>query len=110
MIQILKQNGEVPYGINEYVVDTKAEMFRISKNVSMGSSVFVVEENKTYILNGKKEWVEKLSANISMPSEDYLKNIPIIDNGNYFNATNVEDALQEIGATLKDLEESLKNI
>ena len=62
MIQILKQNGEAPYGLNEYIIDTKEELSGIPKNnTSMGSSVFVIEENKTYILNGNKNWIEKIS-------------------------------------------------
>ena len=66
MIQILKQNGEAPYGLNEYIIDTKEELPKIPKNISMGSSVFVVEENKTYILDGKKQWIEKIvSTNTS---------------------------------------------
>lgn len=62
MVQILKQNGDVPYGLNEYIIDTKTELSKISKNIAMGSSVFVVEENKTYILDGKKQWIEKVGV------------------------------------------------
>ena len=62
MIQILKQNGEAPYGLNEYIIDKKEELSKIPKNISMGSSVFIIEENKTYVLDGKKNWIEKVTA------------------------------------------------
>jgi hypothetical protein len=62
MIQIFKQNGNTSYGLKEYMIDTKAELSKIPTNIAMGSTVFVIEENKTYVLSGNKEWIEKINA------------------------------------------------
>lgn len=62
MIQIFKQNGNTAYGMYEYMIDTKTELSKIPTNIAMGSTVFIIEENKTYVLNGNKEWIEKINA------------------------------------------------
>lgn len=70
MIKLISQNGEVVNGVNEYIVDNKDELNSI-KCCDMGSIVFIIETQETYILNGNKEWVLK-ETNItnSDPSGD----------------------------------------
>ena len=70
MIKLISQNGKIVNGINEYIIDTKDELNKI-KYCDMGSVVFVIETQETYILNGKKEWILKENNVInSNPEED----------------------------------------
>lgn len=57
---IISSNGVEQYGIYHYIVDTAEEKDKLRKTDKMGSTVYVTGEQKEYILNGKKEWVEKI--------------------------------------------------
>lgn len=59
MIKILSQNGKIAYGVKEYIIDKKEELNTYNFQCDMGSSVFIIETQETYILNGKNEWILK---------------------------------------------------
>ena len=56
-INLISHDGNVVYGIKEYVIDTPEDM----KNVpfcAAGSTLFVISTKKIYMMNSNKEWVE----------------------------------------------------
>lgn len=59
MIKILSQNGKIAYGVKEYIIDKKEELNTYNFQCDMGSSVFIIETQEAYILNGKNEWILK---------------------------------------------------
>ena len=57
-MKILSKVGNQPNTpINEYIVDTVAELEEYTK-VPFGSLAYVIATKKIYIFNGNKEWVE----------------------------------------------------
>ena len=59
MIKLVEQNGKNSYGIKEYVIDTKNELYTNIFYCDMGSTAFIIETQEIYILNGQQEWVLK---------------------------------------------------
>ena len=59
MISIGANGQKIAYGIKHYNVDTKAELdaLDIAYEV-MGTTAFVIDTSKYYMLNGHKEWKE----------------------------------------------------
>ena len=55
MISKLKQNGNVVYGVIEFVCDTPEDL---PNDAAMGSTVFVISIVKTYMKNSSGEWKE----------------------------------------------------
>lgn len=59
MITTLFANGKKNSLYKEYVVDKEDEITKVSKsNCCMGSTIFVIENQTLYMLNGKDEWVK----------------------------------------------------
>lgn len=58
MIKITSQSGHTAYGIKEYIVDEESEISELPIDAPMGSTAFVIEGAKVFMMNGKKEWVE----------------------------------------------------
>lgn len=59
MITIGANGQRIAYGIKHYNVDTKAELDALVLTLEvMGTTAFVIETSKYYMLNGKKQWVE----------------------------------------------------
>lgn len=55
MISIVKNGAEA--GVKHYVCDKKDELSSIDlRTTKMGSICFVIEQNKTYMLNGESSW------------------------------------------------------
>ena len=59
MITIGANGRKIAYGIKHYNVDTLLDLlqFDTSKEV-MGTTAFVIENSKYYMLNGSKTWKE----------------------------------------------------
>jgi hypothetical protein len=56
---ILKQNGQDMYNIKEFIVDTYDSLATIEiRNISPGSTCFVIDTSEYYMLNTKYEWVK----------------------------------------------------
>ena len=75
MIKTIKQNGQTSYGINEYIIDTKTELDLIT-NAQMGSQAYVINEKKTYVLNGEKEWIVKSNSENGLLFEETDPTVP----------------------------------
>ena len=58
MIKNTNTSGHTTYNLKEYVVDTIEDIASLSINDPMGSTAFVIEGGKVFMMNGKKEWVE----------------------------------------------------
>ena len=59
MISIYKQDGEIMYGVKDYVVDTREDILSLptDKHVKAGSSALVIETGDVFMLNNEREWV-----------------------------------------------------
>lgn len=59
MISIGANGERIAYGIKHYNVDTKAELDALDITFEvMGTTAFVIENSKYYMLNGSKQWKE----------------------------------------------------
>lgn len=59
MIAIGANGEKIAYGIKHYNVDTKADLEHFDPTYEyMGTTAFVIENSKYYMLNGNKHWVE----------------------------------------------------
>lgn len=66
MIARNSQSGHTTYGLQEFTVDTEADVKMLPLDIPMGSTALCVETGAVYILNGNKEW--KLFGGSSSPS------------------------------------------
>lgn len=56
---ILRQNGQDTYNLKEFIVDTYDEITKINTSiVAPGSTCFVIDTSKHYMLNTKDEWIK----------------------------------------------------
>ena len=59
MISIGSNGQRIAYGIKHYNLDNEADLINLQKrNEPMGSTCFVIETSKYYMLNSQKKWVE----------------------------------------------------
>lgn len=61
-INKVKENNHIAYGTMTFTVDSSSELSSVPTNVTPGSTCFIIEESKTYILNGQGEWKEYQSS------------------------------------------------
>ena len=57
MIKLTASNGEVLYGVNEYVCDTPEDIVDLPLNCSMGSTALVISTGQIYMRNSEGEWI-----------------------------------------------------
>lgn len=76
----LGANGEkIAYGIKHFNLDTEADLKKLkaSKNAKMGTTCFVIETSKYYMLNGEQNWIEITPYGKSISSDPV---VPPTDN------------------------------
>lgn len=56
MIARNSQSGHVTYGLQEFTIDTEADVKLLPLDIPVGSAAFCVETGAVYILNGNREW------------------------------------------------------
>lgn len=57
MVNIISSGGRTMNGVFNYVVDDTSDVSTIDVNLcAVGSTVFVIETSKHYMLNSRKEW------------------------------------------------------
>lgn len=75
MIQIIRNRAQT--GIKDYVCDVKSDLPKISlRTTLMGSTCYVIEEGKIYILDGSKNWVLKKnsgSSSATIPGDEDIE-------------------------------------
>lgn len=57
MYKITMNDGDVAYGVKEFVCDTETDL-EILPDCAMGSTVIVIETGSVYIRNSRDEWVK----------------------------------------------------
>lgn len=57
MVVLYKQDGEIVYGIKEYLLDSSADITELPTNIRSGSTAIVIPTGVKYVLNGSKKWV-----------------------------------------------------
>jgi hypothetical protein len=59
MINLYKQDGEILYGIKEFLLDSEDDVKDLpTKKIHVGSMAMVIPTGAIYILNGFSEWVK----------------------------------------------------
>ena len=59
MVTIGANRDKISYGIKHYNVDTEEDRLSIrTLTLTPGSTAFVIENSKHYMLNGARKWVE----------------------------------------------------
>ena len=57
---LVKQGGRTDYNYKEYFLDTENELSSIDTNSCCpGSVVYIISNQKVFILNNQKEWKEQ---------------------------------------------------
>ena len=83
MITLYKQDGEVLYGIKEYLLDSPEDLSKLPTDVRSGSSALILSTGEIYFLNGNKKWVliGGSSSDGGGVSNDTLKDLDKDENG-----------------------------
>ena len=64
MINLYKQDGEILYGIKEFLLDSEDDVKDLpTKKIHVGSMAMVIPTGAIYMLNGLSEWVPLGSSN-----------------------------------------------
>lgn len=59
MITIGANGQKISYGIKHYNLDTAADLEKLNPaNEQMGTTCFIIEKSKYYMVNGQKKWIE----------------------------------------------------
>ena len=71
MIMIGANGNKIAYGIKHYNFDTENDRKSMSTyNLTPGTTVFVIENSKQYMLNGSRKWVEINKSYTPAPPSD----------------------------------------
>lgn len=57
MYKLISNDGDVSYGIKEFVCDTPEDIVTLP-SCQMGSTCVVISTSDVYMLNSQKEWVK----------------------------------------------------
>ena len=59
LINIASNSDKIAYGIKHFNLDEVVDLPNLNKSqLTPGSTVFIIENSKYYMLNGSKKWVE----------------------------------------------------
>lgn len=59
MVNIHSNSGHIAYGIKHFALDTIDDLKQLDKNrLTPGSTIFIINSSKYYMLNGSKQWIE----------------------------------------------------
>ena len=57
MYKVTQLDGDVQYGVNEYVCDTANDLATLPR-CSMGSVAIIISTGEVYMKNSQNEWVK----------------------------------------------------
>lgn len=57
MFSIVSTGGHTAYNLQHFVVDTETDLADLPIDIHAGSTAFIIETSKYYMLNNKHEWV-----------------------------------------------------
>lgn len=58
MINLYKQDGDVLYGVKEFLLDSQDDVVNLPTNIKTGSTALVIPTGTLYMLNGHSQWIE----------------------------------------------------
>lgn len=58
MFSYMSQNGKITYNLVELVVDKEIDILTLLTTYAPGSTVFVIETSKAYMLSNEHTWEE----------------------------------------------------
>lgn len=59
MVNIHANGNKVAYGIKHFDLDTFADLVNINvKALTLGSTAFIIDASKYYMLNGQRKWIK----------------------------------------------------
>ena len=73
MINIASNSDKIAYGIKHFNLDEVVDLPDLNKSqLTPGSTVFIIENSKYYMLNGSKKWIEinPFGKNLVLDNED----------------------------------------
>ena len=53
---VTSTSGVVEYGVKNYVLDSKQDLDKLRTTDKMGSTAYIITDQKWYILSGEKKW------------------------------------------------------
>ncbi len=56
--KLLSTNGQVQYGVDEYIIDSPDDLDSLPKRSAMGSTALCVADGSVYVKNSSGEWKE----------------------------------------------------
>lgn len=57
MFSLYKNDGEILYGIKEYIIDSLEDIKDLPKNLRPGSTAIVISTGQTYMFSPQQKWV-----------------------------------------------------
>lgn len=70
MIAKTSQSGHKTYGLQEFTIDSPADVNQLPLDIPMGSSALCLQPLTIYVLNGQSEWVDIMAQNNEEGEED----------------------------------------
>lgn len=58
MFTRLAQSGHTAYGLQEFAIDTPADLDMLPIDVPMGSTAICISTGAVYMINSSRKWVE----------------------------------------------------
>ena len=100
MISIGANGNRKAYGIKHYNLDTEVELIKLSPiKLAMGTTAFIIENSKHYMVNGSHEWKE-VNPKGNNPGGGDIPDIDeevIYDGGGVDDSTTGDDTIYEGG-------------
>lgn len=56
--KMISTNGQIQYGIDEFIIDSEEDLQKLPKRSNMGSSALCLTNGAVYVKNSSGEWVE----------------------------------------------------
>lgn len=56
--KLIATNGQIQYGIDEFIIDSPDDLEKLPKRSNMGSQALCLEDGSVYVKNSSGEWKE----------------------------------------------------
>ena len=66
------QSGKIAYNVKHYTVDTMCCLKKLPTSGAAGSTAFVVDSSRSFMLNNKRQWVEYSPLGSGAASENII--------------------------------------
>lgn len=58
MFSVLANRNKIAYGHKDFILDFEADLSDLPTDCEVGSTAFIIENSKTYMLNHQKQWIK----------------------------------------------------